>query len=192
MQKNVGSIMNVVKRLIFSLFAQSPQAKTDSIGNKIGAGAYALTIPSDFQKVGQLSVNIPLNTEVSGRFPRGVMHSKVYTNGETILFIQRMSSPAGNNYFKLLDGDKVAKWGKDWCKTIYTVDASNTTREFEKYNKFIKEKGLSESSIYLVEMYDRLASRTSVARVLTFTSKEMTEFPSVSKPSARYYVETNN
>lgn len=184
--------MNVVKRLIVSLFARLPQAETDSTGNKIGNGAYALTIPSDFQKVGQLSVTIPLNTEVSGRFPRGVMHSKIYTNGETILFVQRMSSPAGNNYFKLLDGEKVAKWGKNWCKTIYSMNASSTTQEFKKYNKFIKEKGLSESSNYLVEMYDRLASRTSVARVLTFTSKEMTEFPAVSKSSTRYYVENNN
>lgn len=185
-------MMNVVKRLIVSLFARSSQAETKNTGNKIGNGAYALAIPSDFQKVGQLSVNIPLNTEVSGQFPRGAMHSKIYANGETILFVQRMSSPAGNNYFKLLDGEKTAMWGKEWCKSTYSMNASNTTQEFEKYHEFIKEKGLSEGSSFLVEIYDRLASRTSVARILAFTPSKETEFPAVPKSSTRYYVENNN
>lgn len=184
--------MNIIKQLIVSFFARSPKASPDSTDNQIGKGAYALTIPSDFQKKGQLSVSIPLNTEVSGRFPRGVMHSKIYTDGGTILFVQRMSSPAGNNYFKQLGGEKVTKWGKDWCKNIYSMNVSSTTQEFEKYSNVIKEKGLSESSDYLVEMYDRLASRTSVARVITLTPNNVAEFPKVPMSSERYYVENNN
>lgn len=185
-------MMNVIKRLIVSLFARSPQSDADSTGNKIGKGSYSLTIPFEFQKVGQLSASIPLNTEVSGRFPRSTIHSKIYTDGETILFIQRMSSPAGNNYFKQLGGKKVTKWDKDWCKNAYTMDASNTTQEFEKYSKFIREKGLSEGSNYLVEIYDRLASRTSVSRVIAFTPKEGAEFPAVPPSNERYYIENNN
>ncbi|KAF1074876.1 hypothetical protein [Halodesulfovibrio sp. MK-HDV] len=184
--------MNVIKRLIVSFFERSPQTDTDSSGSKIGSGAYALTIPSDFQKIGQLSVNIPLNTEVSGQFPRGTMHSKIYTDGETILFVQRMSSPAGNNYFKQLGGEKVAKWDKDWCKNTYSMNALDTTQQFEKYSKFIKEKGLSECSDYLVEMYDRLASRTSIARVIVFTPNDVAKYPTVPMSSARYHVENNN
>ncbi|MFA9394183.1 MAG: hypothetical protein ACERJ1_05640 [Halodesulfovibrio sp.] len=184
--------MNVIKRLIVSFFERSPQTDTDCSGNKIGNGAYALTIPSDFQKIGQLSVNISLNTEVNGQFPRGSMHSKIYTDGETILFVQRMSSPAGNNYFKQLGGEKVAQWGKDWCKNTYSMNVLDTTQEFEKYNKFIKEKGFSECSDYLVEMYDRLASRTSIARVIVFTPNDVAKYPAVPTSSARYHVENNN
>lgn len=182
----------LIKRLVVSLFARSTQADTDTTGKKVGYGAYALTIPSDFQKVGQLSVNIPLNTEVSGRFPRSTMHSKIYTDGELILFVQRMSAPAGNNYFKPLSGEKVTKWGKDWRKNTYSMNVEDTTQEFEKYNNFIKEKGLTEGSNYLVEMYDHLASRTSVVRVLAFTSKETTDLPAVSKSNERYHVENND
>lgn len=185
-------MMNIIKRSIVSLFARSSQADTDSTGSKIGKGSYSLTIPSDFRKLGQLSVSIPLNTEVSGRFPRGTMHSKIYSDGETILFVQRMSSPAGNNYFKQLGGEKETKWDKDWCKNTYSMEAANTTQEFEKYCKFIKDKDLHKSPNYLVEIYDRLASRTSVSRVLAFTPKEIAEFPAVPPSNQRYYVENNN
>lgn len=187
----------ILKRLVSalpfgSLLSRSGQADTDITGKRIGHGAYAITLPSEFQKVGQLSVNIPLNTEVSGRFPRSSMHSKIYTDGETILFVQRMSAPAANSYFKLLDGEKENRWGKDWHKNSYSMDVANTTKEFDKYNNFIKEKGLQENLNYLVEMYDSLASRSSVIRVLAFTPHEAEGFPAVPKSIARYYVETNN
>ncbi|SIN74978.1 hypothetical protein [Halodesulfovibrio marinisediminis] len=158
------------------------------LAKTVGYDAYALSIPSDFQKVGQFSAKIKLNTEVSGRFPHGSMHSTAYTNGETILLVQRMSTPTAKTCFKPLNGEKVTKWGKDWYKNTYSMDIDSTTLEFDNYNNFLKEKALLTSSSYLVEMYDSLVTPTSVARVLAFTSKEATKYPAVPKSTARYYI----
>ena len=183
---------SAIKRFFHALSgARSAQAETDATSIKVGHGAYAVTIPSEFQKVGQLSINISLNTEVSGRYPHSSMRSQVYTDGEAILFIQRMSAPAANTYFKPLDGEKVTKWGKDWRKNTYSMNVADTTPEFDKYNYFIKENGLLERSAYVVEMYDYLASPTSVVRVLAFIPQETAELPAVPESTARYYVESN-
>ncbi|SIO40560.1 hypothetical protein [Halodesulfovibrio marinisediminis] len=182
---------SVIKRLV-SLFISPTQPDTDSSVQKIGRGAYAVTISSDFKEVGNLSVNIPLSSDVSGRFPRGTMHSKVYTNGQAVLFIQRMSSPSSNYHFKLLEGEKVTEWGKDWRKNIYKMNVADTTNEFDNYNYFIKENGLPESLNYLVEMYDYRVSPTSVLRVLALTPDEAADFPAVPEASERYWVENKN
>lgn len=184
---------SAIKRFINALSgAGSDQAKTDATDIKVGHGAYAVSIPSKFQSVGQLSITVSLNTEVTGRYPHSSMRSKVYTDGETILFIQRMSAPAANTYFKPLDGEKVTKWGKDWRKNAYSMNVADTTPEFDKYNTFTKEHGLLENTDYLVEMYDYLASPTSLLRVLAFTPQQVTELPAVPESASRYYVESNS
>lgn len=186
----------VVKQLVLALlcvsfFALSAQAETKVTTKTIGHGSYSVSIPSDFQSVGQLSVSVPLNSEVSGRFPHSSMNSKVYTNGKTILFVQRMSAPVSNNYFKPLSGTNVAKWGKNWLKNSYSMNVANTTQEFDQYNNFIKQHSLTEASDYTVEMFDHLVSPTSIIRVLTFTPQGTTNLPAVPKASNRYYVEVN-
>lgn len=185
----------VVKRLVLallcvSLFALTAQADTETTGKTVGYGAYALTIPSDFQNVGQTSVSIPLNTEVSGRFPHGSMHSKVYINGETILFVQRLLAPVPNN-LRPLGGPRVAAWGRGWRKNAYSMNAASTTREFTQYINFIKEKGLPVASDYQVEMYDHLVSPTSLTRVLALTPKEAVGLPAVPNSITLYTVEIN-
>lgn len=181
----------VLALLCVSFFALSAQAETNITTKTIGHGSYSVTIPSDFQNVGQLSVSVPLSSEVSGRFPHSSMHSKVFTDGKTILFIQRMSAPVSNNYFKPLSGTNVAKWGKNWLKNRYSMNVANTTREFGLYNNFIKEHSLTEASDYTVEMFDHLVSPTSIMRVLAFTPQGIDELPAVPKAINRYYVEIN-
>lgn len=186
----------VIKQLILALlcvsfFALSAQAETNVPTKTIGQGSYSVTIPSDFQNVGKLSVSVPLNSEVSGRFPHSSMHSKVYTDGKTILFVQRMTAPVSNNYFKPLSGTNVTKWGKNWFKNSYSMNVANTTREFDQYNNFITEHSLTEAADYTIEMFDHLVSPTSIVRVLTFTPQETAELPAVPKASNRYYVEVN-
>ncbi len=181
----------VLALLCVSFFALSAQAKTNVTTKTIGHGSYSMTIPSDFQNVGQLTVSIPLNTEVSGRFPHSSMHSKVYTDGKTILFVQRMSAPVSNNYFKPLIGTNVAKWGKHWFKNTYNMNVANTTQEFDQYNNFIKEHSITEATDYMVEMFDHLVSPTSIFRVLTFTPQSTEKLPAVPNSTNRYYVEVN-
>ncbi|SIO39720.1 hypothetical protein [Halodesulfovibrio marinisediminis] len=187
---------SVFKRLVFaflcvSLFALTAQAGTNTADKTVGYGSYAVTIPTDFQEVGQTSVSIPLNTEVTGRLPHGSMHSKVFTNGETILFVQRMLVPVANTSLKPLEGSRVVKWGKGWRKNAYSVNGANTTREFAQYINFIKEQGVSASSEYAVEMYDYLVSPTGLNRVLAFTPKKAEGLPSVPESIALYAVENN-
>ena len=187
---------NVIKQFVLALlcvsfFALPAQAESTTPTKTIGHGSYSVTIPSDFQNVGQLSVSVPLNSEVSGRFPHSSMHSKVYTDGETILFVQRMAAPVPNNYFKPLSGTNVAKWGKNWLKNSYSMNVANTTREFDQYNNFIKTHSLTEAADYTVEMFDRLVSPTSIIRVLAFTPQGTESLPAVTKATNRYYVENN-
>lgn len=174
------------KRLILALtsvfFLALILAKT------VGYDAYSLSIPSDFQNVGQLSVQIPLGSEVSGRIPHSSIHSKIYTNGESILFVQRMSAPGTNNYFKPLDGEKANKLGKEWYKNTYSMDVDNTTPEFSSYNNFLKEHSLLNHSNYLVEMYDQLVTSSSVFRLLIFTPNKSVSFPIGQTSTTRYYV----
>lgn len=186
----------VIKRLVFailcvSLFALTAQAGTNAAEKTIGYGSYAVTIPADFQEVGQTSVNIPLNTEVTGRLPYGSMHSKVYTNGDAILFVQRMSVPVSNFSLKPLEGSRVVKWGKGWRKNAYSMNAANTTREFSNYMSYIKEQSLPVASDYAVEIYDHLVSPTGLIRVVALTPKKVEGLPAVPTSTALYTVNKN-
>lgn len=187
----------VVKRFVLallcvSLFAQTAHADTDTTSKTVGYGAYEVTIPSDFTQVGQTSVNIPLNTEVSGKLPHASIFSKVFTNGETILFVQRMLPPAANSHLRPVGGSKATKWGRAWRKNSYSMNVASTTREFTQYYNFIKGKGLPVTSDYLVEMYDHLVSPTSLIRVLAFTPKETVTLPAVPNATSLYTVENNS
>lgn len=186
----------VLKRLFLvfccvCLFTQTAQAGTSADGKTVGYGSYAVTIPADFKELGNISVNIPLKTEVAGRFPYGSIHSKVFVSGEKVLFIQRMSVPETNTSLRILDGSRVAKWGKDWRENAYSVDTANTTREFSKYISFIKEQGVSVPSSYVVKMYDHLIRPTGLSRVLVFTSKKAEGFSAVPEATALYTVENS-
>lgn len=178
--------------LCVSLFAHSALAETDSTSKTVGHGAYAVTIPSDFQQVGQTSVSIPLNTDVSGKLPYVSMYSKVYTNGEAILFVQRMLSPASNSHFRPVSGSRTAKWGRSWRKHAYSVNTASTTHEFSQYLTFMEEKGLPVTSDYTVEMYDHLVSPTSLMRVLAITPNQTISLPTLPNATALYTVENNN
>lgn len=185
----------IVKRfalafLCVSLFAVAAQAETGAT-KTIGRGAYALTLSSDFNAVGNTSVTIPLNSEVSGRVPRGTVSSKVFTSGDTILFVQRIATPAANNYLRPLGGSKVAKWGKDWRENVFTVSAADTTREFSQYLGFMNEKGLPVASGYTVNMYDQIVSPSSIARVLIFTPANGGTYPAVPSAKALYTLAEN-
>lgn len=185
----------IVKRfalafLCVSLFAVAAQAETGA-SKTIGHGAYALTISSDFNAVGSTSVTVPLNTEVSGRVPRGTVSSKVFTSGDTVLFVQRIATPAANNYLRPLGGSKVAKWGKDWRENAFTVSAADTTREFSQYLGFLNEQGVSVASNYTVKMYDQIVSPSSIARVLVFTPANGGTLPAAPSAAALYTLAEN-
>lgn len=185
----------IVKRfalafLCVSLFAVAAQAETGAT-KTIGRGAYALTISSDFSPVGNTSVAVPLNSEVSGSIPRGTVSSKVFTSGDTVLFVQRIATPAANNYLRPLGGSKVVKWGKDWRENVFSVSAADTTREFSQYLTFLNERGLSVASNYTVKMYDQIVSPSSIARVLVFTPANADNLPAAPSAAALYTLAEN-
>lgn len=171
-----------------SLFSSSKEHEMQ----KVGRGAYAMKLPSSFEHIGQISVSVPLHSDVSGNFPRSTVNSKVYSDMETTLFIQRISAPVANTYFAPLDGEEFSIWGKLWRKNRYSVDTNDTTKEFSTYCTFIAENELSSRAFFLVEMLDRRISPTSILRVLAFTSDYAAELPPAPESTSRYSIRKNN
>lgn len=180
---------NLLKSLPFPSFFSA--SKENDI-QKVGRGAYAIELPSSFQHIGQVSVSIPLHSDVSGNFPRSTVNSKVYSDMETTLFVQRMSAPVANTYFVPLDGEEFSIWGKIWRENKFSVDAENTTKEFTTYCTFIAEHKLPLRSVFLVKMLDRRISPTSILRVLAFTSDDAAGLPPAPESTSRYSVRKNN
>lgn len=171
-----------------SLFSPSEEHET----HKIGRGAYAINLPLSFKHIGQLSTSIPLHSEISGTYPRSTVNSKVYSDMETTLFVQRLSAPVTNTYFAPLEGEEFSIWGKVWRKKRYSVNTEDTTQEFSKYCTFIAENKLPARSSFLVEMLDRRISPTSILRVLAFTSEPPTGLPPAPEASSRYSIRKNH
>ncbi|WP_290918586.1 hypothetical protein [Halodesulfovibrio sp.] len=177
--------------LPFASLFSAPQ-KHEPETQKIGRGAYAITLPLNFKYIGDTSVSVPLHSEVSGTFARATVNSKVYSDTETTLFIQRISAPVSNTYFVPLEGEELSLWGKVWRKNSYSVDTDDTTKEFNSYCKYIAENKLSPRSFFLIEMLDRRISPTSILRIVAFTSGNPAGFPPAPESTSRYSIRKNN
>ncbi|MCG8530888.1 MAG: hypothetical protein MI749_09510 [Desulfovibrionales bacterium] len=129
-------------------------------------GVSKFMLPEGYTEVGRTTVNVLPKTNISGAFPYQSFNTTIFHDGESYIFSQVLILSGGRYYIRPLGGAKVFKWGVSWRQGMYQLSPANTSDEYRRYFKFIRDKGLPVASGYAVDVYDRLIGRRAVTRVM--------------------------